>query len=98
MPFDALSDLPQDLGVGWLFPGQGAQHPGMGRDLYAESAAAREIFDRTDAALGISLSNICFEGTDDHLSEPPAPSCRHGGSLGPSSRGHDGWHDARWKR
>ena len=67
MPFDALSDLPPDLGVGWLFPGQGAQHPGMGRDLYAKSAAAREVFDRTDAALGISLSNICFEGTDVEL-------------------------------
>ena len=67
MSLDALADLPRDAGVAWLFPGQGAQHPGMGRDLYAESAAAREVFDRADVALGLPLSRICFEGAEEEL-------------------------------
>jgi [acyl-carrier-protein] S-malonyltransferase len=45
-----------------LFPGQGSQKPGMGRDLAAASEPAREVFERADAALGFSLSRLCFEG------------------------------------
>jgi [acyl-carrier-protein] S-malonyltransferase len=62
-----LSDLPQASDVAWLFPGQGAQHVGMGRDLYDEAPAARAVFDAADAALGISLSSICFDGPEDEL-------------------------------
>ncbi len=50
-----------------LFPGQGAQDVGMGRDVYAASPAAREAFDAADAALGFSLSRLCFEGPEDEL-------------------------------
>ncbi|MCY4639218.1 MAG: ACP S-malonyltransferase [Chloroflexi bacterium] len=64
---DALGDLPRDPAAAWLFPGQGAQHPGMGRDLYAESAAARAVFDEADDALGIGLSRLCFEGPAEEL-------------------------------
>jgi [acyl-carrier-protein] S-malonyltransferase len=67
MFLDTLTALPRDPAVAWLFPGQGAQHPGMGSDLYAESAAAREVFDRADAALGVPLSRICFEGDEAEL-------------------------------
>jgi [acyl-carrier-protein] S-malonyltransferase len=51
----------------WVFPGQGAQEPGMGRDLYESHPAARDIFDRADAALGRSISRLCFEGPAEEL-------------------------------
>lgn len=50
-----------------LFPGQGSQKPGMGRDLVAAHPAARDVFDRADQALGESLSALCFEGPADTL-------------------------------
>lgn len=51
----------------WLFPGQGAQHVGMGSDLYAEAPAARAVFDAADAALGFALSHVCFDGPEAEL-------------------------------
>lgn len=56
-----------DSTVAWLFPGQGAQEVGMGRDVWDASAAAREVFETADRVLGYSLSQICFEGPDDRL-------------------------------
>ncbi|NNM88899.1 MAG: ACP S-malonyltransferase [Phycisphaerae bacterium] len=50
-----------------LCPGQGAQHVGMGKDFYQAHAAAREVFDQADAALGYRLSSLCFEGPEDKL-------------------------------
>ncbi len=50
-----------------LFPGQGAQHPGMGKDLADAFPEARETFDQADDALGIALSRLCFEGTAEDL-------------------------------
>ena len=50
-----------------LFPGQGAQVVGMGRDLAEHSRVARETFEEADDALGYSLSRICFEGPDEEL-------------------------------
>ena len=50
-----------------LFPGQGSQKPGMGKDVAAEFSSARDVFDRADAALGMSLSRLCFEGPVDEL-------------------------------
>jgi [acyl-carrier-protein] S-malonyltransferase len=50
-----------------LFPGQGSQEVGMGRDVYEVSAAARAVFDAADAALSLPLSRICFEGTEAEL-------------------------------
>lgn len=53
--------------VAHVFPGQGAQSVGMGQDLYDGSAAARNVFDQADEALGFSLSRLCFEGPEDEL-------------------------------
>lgn len=50
-----------------LFPGQGSQKPGMGKDLAGAFPAARDVFDRADAALGTALSRLCFEGPEDEL-------------------------------
>ena len=50
-----------------LFPGQGSQTVGMGRELCEKSPAARVVFDEADAALGFSLSDIIFNGPEDKL-------------------------------
>ena len=50
-----------------LFPGQGSQEVGMAKDAFAASAAARRVFDAADAALGLPLSRLCFEGPEDEL-------------------------------
>lgn len=51
----------------FVFPGQGAQSVGMGRDLYENNAAAREVFDAVDVALGEKLSDIIFNGPAETL-------------------------------
>lgn len=53
--------------VGLLFPGQGAQEVGMGRDLAAAYPAAAEVFERADDALGVSLSTLMWEGPEEEL-------------------------------
>lgn len=53
--------------VAYLFPGQGSQAVGMGRDFYERSPEARELFERADAVLGFPLSRLCFEGPEEEL-------------------------------
>lgn len=50
-----------------LFPGQGSQAPGMGKDLAARYPAAREVFEAADVATGAPLSALCFEGPAEEL-------------------------------
>ena len=51
----------------YVFPGQGAQFSGMGKDLYESSPAARQLFDKADEILGFEISKVMFEGTDEEL-------------------------------
>ncbi len=53
--------------VAWLFPGQGTQTVGMGKALHDAFPKAREVFERADAALGWSISKLCFEGPESEL-------------------------------
>jgi [acyl-carrier-protein] S-malonyltransferase len=50
-----------------LFPGQGSQRVGMGRDLAARFEIARRTYDEADAALGFPISRLCFDGPEDEL-------------------------------
>jgi len=50
-----------------MFPGQGSQVVGMGREVAERSAAGRRVFERADEVLGFSLSRICFEGPESEL-------------------------------
>jgi [acyl-carrier-protein] S-malonyltransferase len=52
-----------------VFPGQGSQYVGMGRDLYEADPGARRCFDEADRVLGFGLSEICFEGPEERLRE-----------------------------
>lgn len=51
----------------YVFPGQGAQFVGMGKDLYENHAIAKELFDKANKILGFKITELMFEGTDDDL-------------------------------
>src|SRR5256885_12213951 len=53
--------------IAFVFPGQGAQYAGMGKQMAAASAQARQVFLRADEVLGFPLSRLCWDGPDDEL-------------------------------
>ena len=53
----------------YVFPGQGAQFPGMGKDLYDSSAKAAEMFEQANDILGFRITDIMFEGTEEELKQ-----------------------------
>ena len=53
----------------YVFPGQGAQYVGMGKDLYDTNPTAREMFNKADTILGFKISEIMFSGTDEELKQ-----------------------------
>jgi [acyl-carrier-protein] S-malonyltransferase len=53
----------------YIFPGQGAQFTGMGKDLYDNSELAKEMFERANALLGFRITDVMFEGTAEQLKE-----------------------------
>ena len=53
----------------YVFPGQGAQFVGMGKDLYDKFPAAKELFEKANKILGFRITDVMFEGTDDDLKE-----------------------------
>src|SRR5271154_2741637 len=55
------------MSTAFLFPGQGAQTVGMGRDLAASAPEAKSVFDKANDILGYDLANICFEGPAEKL-------------------------------
>lgn len=53
----------------FVFPGQGAQYPGMGKDLYEQSEEARKLFAKADEILGFPITQIMFEGSEEDLKQ-----------------------------
>ena len=51
----------------FVFPGQGSQYPGMGKELADKYPAARAVFEEADRVLGFSISQMCFSGTEEEL-------------------------------
>lgn len=49
----------------FIFPGQGAQEPGMAKDFYENSASAREVFDQAESLLGLDMKKLCFEENEE---------------------------------
>ena len=66
---DKQRDMEMSKKIAFIFPGQGSQSVGMGKDLYDNYDAAKNVFDTADSVLGKSISSICFEGPEEDLKQ-----------------------------
>ncbi|HEX3011272.1 MAG TPA: [acyl-carrier-protein] S-malonyltransferase, partial [Syntrophomonadaceae bacterium] len=57
------------INLGFVFPGQGAQYPGMGKELAQKSKDAAMVYEQADDILGFELSKLCFEGPGEKLNQ-----------------------------
>ncbi|MDR1155084.1 MAG: ACP S-malonyltransferase [Bacteroidales bacterium] len=55
--------------IAYVFPGQGAQYPGMGKDMYDQLEQARDMFDKANDILGFCITDIMFSGTEEELKQ-----------------------------
>ena len=55
--------------MAFVFPGQASQYPGMGKELADKYPVARAVFEEADKALGFSISNLCFSGSEEDLKQ-----------------------------
>src|ERR1700675_425492 len=55
--------------IAFIFPGQASQYPGMGKELAENFPEARAVFDEADQALGFSISQMCFAGSEEDLKQ-----------------------------
>lgn len=74
MYHQALVSTPQaftdvNMKTAYLFPGQGAQFPGMGKDLYADNPEAKMLFEAANKYLGFRITDVMFEGTQEELNQ-----------------------------
>jgi len=64
-----VTEFKTEIMKAYVFPGQGAQYPGMGKDLYENSSEAKVLFEKANDILGFNITNIMFEGTIDDLKQ-----------------------------
>jgi len=69
VPEKPESDVSSVTGTAYIFPGQGSQYVGMGKDLFEAHPGARHIFEHADEILGLRLSRVCFEGPEEELKQ-----------------------------
>src|SRR5206468_1681050 len=67
LPEEDRAYAPRLVGIAWLFPGQGSQSVGMGKDLAARYPTAARVFEEANDALGFDLRALCFDGPQEEL-------------------------------
>ena len=61
----------------YVFPGQGAQFVGMGKDLYENNSLAKEMFEKANEILGFRITDLMFAGTDEDLRQTKSDTACH---------------------